>query len=368
MEKPRVLVYVTSGTGNSLRVARRVAAKLCGEQEARNARVVQIEEARPIDALDPSSGQILGLVAPTHAFTTPWHMLRFACSLPRGRGNRAFVVITRAGLKLGRLFLPGVGGSNMYLLAFVLWLKGYDVRGVMGVDMPSNWYSLHPIQGVASQQAITKRAEAAVDRFAARMREGRRFWFSPGNVVEALLAVALAPLSALFLFWGRFLLAKLFFTNSKCNGCGICAESCPVGAIKMWGKERPRPYWRFTCESCMRCGALCPTKAIEAGHSWAVVVYLLASLPASLYALVKLRAAPPLSGILEIGVVRPLIVVPAVLVTVFLSYLAFFALNRLGPVNWLFSKTTLTHYWGRYREQQTSRRDLSIKRDHGTLQ
>lgn len=65
-----------------------------------------------------------------------------------------------------------------------------------------------------------------------------------------------------------------FFANKNCDGCGLCANYCSIKAIKMRGKENPKPFWKYNCESCMRCAAFCPHNAIEAGHSWGVICIL----------------------------------------------------------------------------------------------
>jgi hypothetical protein len=38
-----------------------------------------------------------------------------------------------------------------------------------------------------------------------------------------------------------------------------------------------RPYWKLSCESCMRCLNHCPKKAIEAAHGMAVMFWVIFS-------------------------------------------------------------------------------------------
>lgn len=46
--------------------------------------------------------------------------------------------------------------------------------------------------------------------------------------------------------------------DQRCNGCGLCAEKCPVQAIN---RENLRETDGRKCISCMRCVAVCPQSA-----------------------------------------------------------------------------------------------------------
>ena len=353
-----ITIYVMSGTGNSRRVATWLAedAAAAGAE----AHIVPLDAARPAEEVQAGPDHLVGLAFPTHGFTAPWAVVRFALRLPRRRSTHALVVPTRAGSHIGSWFTTGLEGTGGYLIALLLFLKGYDVRGVLAVDMPSNWIALHPALLPSTVEGILARARPKVARLMARLLAGQRVlrgW------VSFALGILLLPISLAYLLMGRFFLAKLFFANERCTGCGVCAKNCPHDALRMWGRKAPRPYWTYACETCMRCMNYCPEQAIEAGHSWGVVLYFLLTFPAVDWLVHRLAGLLPwLSRLYEHPLGAWVLEYPYNLLAIFVAYLLFTLLIRVPLVNRLFTLTTLTHYYRRYREPGTNLRDLRTTR------
>jgi len=331
--------YFFSGTGNSYRVA--VWMARFAAARGMESRVAPVRNYADLKSAPSGPDRLLVLATPTHGFTAPWPAIRFALVAPFGRGTHAVVVACRAGLKWGRLFIPGLDGTAAYLPALILALKGYRVRGAIGIDMPSNWMAVHSGLKPANAAAIIDRAREKTDRFIGRILEGRAFFGSWASFPAGLL---LAPVSLAYLLYGRFGLAKLFFASNRCNGCGLCAKRCSEGAIRMYLKM---PYWTWRCESCMRCMAFCPKEAVEVSHSLSVLMGILT------------MVCPPLLVVLLLGDRMPVVVVgvasyAAYLAVTFALYAVFAAAIRIPAVNALFRWTTFTPLFRRYHEPDTN--------------
>ena len=344
------LIYVFTGTGNTLRASHWLAEALRAEGESVS--IVKIEdEAKPI--IDRQADCLI-LAAATHGFTTPWRMLRFIRALPPGNQRKVYLITTRAGVKIGPFFPAGVAASNGYLMATLLRLKGYMPRGLVNLDMPSNWFSLHPIQHPTSIAQILARARQKVQVMSQVIHRRGSAWIRLDNLYELFTAFVLAPISLLYLLVGRFGLAKAFFTNSACTGCGTCVRACPCDALQSKAKNQ-KPYWTLHCESCMRCAAVCPHGAIEASHSWLALIIFL-TLPSS--ALWLLQQLEGVFGFhLSLWVELPLYWC-FVMASIVAGYHLLWLLSHTPVLRQLIYWSTLTRFWKRYREPTTKRRDL----------
>lgn len=350
----RALLYVLSGTGNSLQCARWTAQ----DMPETDSRIVPVEACAP-DIHITHKPDIIGLFLPVHGFTAPWKMLKFTAGLPRGNGCHAFVLCTRGSVKLGPLVLPGACCSALFVVALLALLRGYRIRGFIGIDMPSNWMSLHSGQRMETRRLISDRARARVRRFSASISTGKPWRYTFDNLREFLSGAALLPVSFLYLLMGRFFLAKLFFANNNCNGCGLCAARCPMKAITMRGAKHPRPYWTFSCESCMRCMGYCPQNAVEAGHSWGVLLYLLTTIPVSMYLFAWATDHIPGIAAFDSYQTRTLLQIAYIYPALYLSYRIFDLALRVPVINALFTHTTLTRWYRRYHHPDVPAQEIA---------
>jgi Pyruvate/2-oxoacid:ferredoxin oxidoreductase delta subunit len=258
------------------------------------------------------------------------------------------------------VFTPGITGSACLLIALMLALKGYSVRGIQGLDMPSNWQQVHSGFRPASVDAILARTEPRARSFAIRILDGGLHWLVPGTFYDLVWGLSMLPLSLLYLPMGRLVFAKMFHASNRCNACGQCETFCPVGGVKLVGKDRPMPYWTYHCESCNRCFSFCPRKAVEISYPWFWILTILSVVP-----LVAFRWPPALAA----WVVTPPGVATLVVVTILYWYLlafagyALFALcMRVRWLNTLFVYTNLAHLWRRYRAPGARLKRMGVRK------
>lgn len=193
------------------------------------------------------------------------------------------------------------------------------------------------------------------DRFSSEILSGHRFipWYF---LAFLPLDLAVSPISVLYLFIGRFFLAKTFFASKKCNGCGICMEYCPVEAIRIIDD---RPYWSFYCESCMRCMNMCPQQAVETSHSIAaLMIAVISSLPVAYYASLFINKTGLSLSHSTMHIAGLALNWLLTLAIIYFVYILMFALIHNPLINRLFVYTSLTYYWARYKAPGISLKDF----------
>jgi ferredoxin len=265
----KLIVYYFSGTGNSENVALWMA-DIAKEKDMEVSLInIAKTERRHISTPDPDT--LVAFVSPIHGFNYPPVMLNFLIHFPKGK-NKILLLNTRAGMLIGKWITPGLTGVAFYLAALILKLKGYSIRSMFPVDLPSNWISVHPGLNERTVKYLHERNQEKVYRFARKVLVGGSDFRGVREIIQDTL---IAPISLGYYFIGRFFFSKTYYASSDCDNCDLCIRSCPVKAIK---KVDNRPFWTFNCESCMHCMSHCPIRAIETAHGSVLVITLLSSL------------------------------------------------------------------------------------------
>jgi Pyruvate/2-oxoacid:ferredoxin oxidoreductase delta subunit len=233
----------------------------------------------------------------------------------------------------------------------------------MPANMINFFWGLHK----KNVEAISKKAEQKLTLFVQRIMEGRRIYFTLNNLWEALWSIGILWLIPFFpigyLLFGKIFMAKVMFYNNRCVGCGQCAKFCPNQAIEMIsiGKKK-RPYWTYHCEVCLRCMGYCREKAVEAGHSWAILLFFLVSVPVVSYLLNRLHEIYYKVPLLNLYFSNEITYFINFFIAICISYWVFWHLIRIPIVNTVFTYTTLTHYYRRYHQPETMLEHMALNK------
>jgi ferredoxin len=232
-------IYYFSGTGNSLAVARDLAAEL-GEAE-----VVAVPMAMREGAA--AGAECVGVVFPVYFGGLPLIVDAFLQQMPAA--EYTFAVATHGSM-------PGL---SLRQAQRTLGRRGIELAAGFAVEMPGNYIRLYGAPPEAKQQKLFARWRERASEVAAAV-QGR---------VRSRPPTGLPPVNWVLAAGYRVHFARRahtkdrdFRADEKCNGCGWCAQVCPVGNIAM---RDGRPVWGGRCEQCYACMQWCPEEAIQVG-------------------------------------------------------------------------------------------------------
>jgi len=239
------MIYVFSGTGNSLHAANVIAARTADF-------VVPMSEARDHagkhPSFGPASGETLGFVFSIHA----WGMPRFVADFIRDltvEGMPAYIfAVSTCGAE---------EGDTPVVVAKLLRKKGLSLDGAFSVAMPDNYVIGMDTKEPALRDRVLADAEPRIVEIAERIAKREKGARMP-------LRGDGAPFKSNFIhpLFSRFAIRTApFRVTDACIKCGLCARICPVHTIKL----DPLPELGKACTQCLGCINRCPVQAIEYG-------------------------------------------------------------------------------------------------------
>jgi ferredoxin len=240
----KTTLYYFSGTGNSLKVVRSIAARL------ENSQLVPIPRAIQQKDIVADAEQV-GFVFPMFFCGLPNIVSEFAQKIDLERVAYTFAVATRHSD-------PGIA---MDQLESILQAKSKKLNAGFYVNMPGTYILKYNAGSEEKQKAIFAKAEKKISYIAEVVKRS-------GNEVEKYNAVfkLIGRLSYGAWLKGHRTADENFYTDENCNSCGICQNVCPVSNVKL---VSGRPEWQHRCQQCLACIHWCPREAIQYGEKTA---------------------------------------------------------------------------------------------------
>jgi ferredoxin len=338
-----IIGFFMTGTGNSYKVVK----WFLETANVARSELCQIRDNQ--SDIHIRNSDLLVFSYPTHGFTAPWLMVKHIFRLPKVNAVHAVVLPMRAGTRMFGWSLPGMEGTAGYLVALLLWYRGYTVKGVVAIDMPSNWTAIHWGLNHENVQVISENGESKVKKIAHEILAGHSVY---KGFIPFIIGIILSRISLIYLILAQLILSKLFFASNQCNGCRIRQGICPKQAITMIGNK---PYWKYSCDSCMACMNYCPQTAIQVSSFSIFLFSYILSLPVNTW-ITDMIGEHIMAG-------SPDIVFFAIqylytLSSVAFVYLMLHHLLRSKPIAALMTGLSHTRYFRRYQAQGVSLKEI----------
>jgi ferredoxin/flavodoxin len=231
----RNIIYVFSGTGNSLKVARDISVALGNCRLASMGTSSKAEEAPGLDTI--------GFVFPTYYRGEPRRVGEFIQQLDLRAHKNAYVYAVTT---MGRY-----DGNSLCHVMRLLRSKGITLGYARALDMYSNYVISYDMADTVAEE--TRQSDLALGPIIQDIKNR-----ATNKVArwEPLQEVAYRSLIAFVHDMDRH-----YTVSDACTGCGICEKVCPVDNISPDGAGRPLFHHR--CEQCVACIQFCPTRAIN---------------------------------------------------------------------------------------------------------
>lgn len=229
------IIFVFTGTGNSLKVAKDLAAELgdCG--------IVSMGNKRHSDLI--GGYETVGFVLPTYYRGEPRSVTEFIKRLNLSHNENAYYYAVATTGKYD--------GNTLCHVKKLLKKKGITLHYGKALDMFSNYVIAYDMRDTVAVE--TKQSDIDLKPILSAVKNKET------NQVPGIEPLQEIVYRVLINFPPK--MDKNYNISDDCVKCGICAKVCPVDNIGI--DTDGRPFFKHHCEQCVACIQFCPKKAIN---------------------------------------------------------------------------------------------------------
>ncbi len=237
----KTTLYYFSGTGNSLVVARDIAAALGDTELIPVSKALNTGAKAPVDSI--------GIVFPVYIWGMPLVVDAFIKKLNPSDAKYFFAVCTYGGFP----------GATLVQVTEALKTRGITLSAGFGAQMPGNYTPMYGAIEDEKQKKMFSAEKEKIKKIAEAVKEKRsiapeKSFFLANLIFSGLIYKFSAPHMPE--------MDGKFFADAKCNSCGVCSRVCPAKNIEL---KDGKPVWQHRCYQCMACIQWCPVQAIQYG-------------------------------------------------------------------------------------------------------
>ncbi|GHU64587.1 iron-sulfur protein [Clostridia bacterium] len=237
-EKAKHIIFYFTGTGNSLKDAKRIGDVLSADG---GCGIYSMSGEPPVVTADTET---VGFVYPTYFWGIPLRVKKFAETLDlSGCGKTYCYAVTTCG---------GTAGNALGQLNAALKIHGGKLNYGTKHKMFSNYILMYDLE--TDIAGITAQTDQTLLPILEDIKNRKQNRVVNHRIVN--------------IFWSSIMRRipdkdRNFVVSDACTSCGVCAEVCPVKNIRM---ENGRPDFLHRCERCVACINYCPMRAIDYGN------------------------------------------------------------------------------------------------------
>lgn len=230
------MILYFSGTGNSRHAAEKLA-EFTNDTARPLAEGFSAAKPRAVKSQTP-----LVFVCPVHYGKLPRIVEEFIGKTPFTGNREAFFIVTCS---------DSAGSAEKQALKLCN-KKGFRFRGFLSLRMPENDIIDKTAPPKEKTAELVAKADKTLETVAGQIRRNEMLRYeAPTGGGKSAFKNLFSPFKA-----G----AKGFSADDRCDGCGKCAELCPVKNITL---QNGKPQWGANCARCTACINGCPRGAIE---------------------------------------------------------------------------------------------------------